>query len=72
PVAVCFRVGWPDEKIRVVSLRDMASVTHNEDLIRTTLYLISPALAGCQGRSRLYNPDHDHLFRPKPLRRDGI
>ncbi|MEO0535555.1 MAG: precorrin-4 C(11)-methyltransferase [Cyanobacteria bacterium P01_A01_bin.123] len=71
PVAVCFRVGWPDEKIRVVPLSDMASVTHNEDLIRTTLYLISPALAGCQGRSRLYNPDHHHLFRPKPLRRNG-
>lgn len=68
PIAICFRIGWPDEKIRVVPLSEMASVTHDEDLIRTTLYLISPALADFQGRSRLYNPNHDHLFRPKPGR----
>lgn len=45
PVAVCYRVGWPDEKIWVVPLQQMATLTHTEQLIRTTLYLISPALA---------------------------
>lgn len=65
PVAICFRVGWPDESIQVVPLSEMAMVTQRDNLIRTTLYLISPALAGGQGRSRLYNPDHDHLFRPQ-------
>lgn len=82
PVAVCFRVGWPDEKIWVVPLAEMAALTQRERLIRTTLYIISPALArrpkgalgsqalqdwdGLKGdgaRSRLYNPDHSHLFR---------
>ena len=82
PVAVCFRVGWPDEKIWVVPLNEMASLTQQERLIRTTLYIISPALAhrpngeiegmagsqdrdstGDRARSRLYNPDHSHLFR---------
>lgn len=65
PVAICFRVGWPDEQIWVVPLADMATVTHRENLIRTTLYIVSPALRGAQVRSRLYNPDHTHLFRPK-------
>lgn len=80
PVAICFRLGWPDEKIWLVSLEQMALVTQQENLIRTTLYIISPALAAAtvpadiarageveallQTRSRLYNPDHDHLFRP--------
>jgi precorrin-4/cobalt-precorrin-4 C11-methyltransferase len=67
PVAVCFRIGWPDEKIWVVPLREMASLTQQENLIRTTLYVISPALAEAKAeglRSRLYNPEHTHLFRP--------
>lgn len=81
PVAVCFRLGWPDEKIWVVPLTQMSTVTEREKLIRTTLYVVSPALAAAtvptalqpeaalplpQTRSRLYNPTHDHLFRPAP------
>ncbi len=66
PVAICFRVGWEDEKIVVVPLEKMAFVTRTEDLIRTTLYLISPALTASQSvRSQLYHPEHSHLFRPK-------
>ncbi|MGD1861122.1 MAG: precorrin-4 C(11)-methyltransferase [Leptolyngbyaceae cyanobacterium] len=65
PVAVCFRVGWPDEQIWLAPLSDMAVVTQRENLIRTTLYIISPALAGAAVRSRLYNPEHAHLFRPR-------
>jgi precorrin-4/cobalt-precorrin-4 C11-methyltransferase len=67
-VAICYRLGWPDEKIVVAPLQEMAQVTQQQRLIRTTLYLISPALdarrSGEAVRSRLYHPDHDHLFRP--------
>lgn len=71
PVAVCFRLGWPDEKIWLIPLSDMAGLTEREQLIRTTLYVISPALASAKTRSssptrsRLYSPDHAHLFRPR-------
>lgn len=66
PVAICFRIGWPDEKIHIVPLEKMAEVTEAENLIRTTLYLISPALNTQQNyRSQLYHPQHSHLFRPK-------
>jgi precorrin-4/cobalt-precorrin-4 C11-methyltransferase len=68
PVAICFRLGWPDEQIWLVPLAEMAVVTQRENLIRTTLYVISPALAGGKVRSRLYNPEHTHLFRPRPTR----
>ncbi|MGK7876321.1 MAG: precorrin-4 C(11)-methyltransferase [Xenococcaceae cyanobacterium] len=69
PVAVCFRIGWPDEKIWVVPLDKMAAITQEENLIRTTLYVISPALRAVEkniseARSRLYHPEHSHLFRP--------
>ncbi|MBH8551213.1 precorrin-4 C(11)-methyltransferase [Nostocaceae cyanobacterium CENA357] len=63
PIAICFRLGWPDEKIKVVPLKQMADCTHAEKLIRTTLYVISPALLPATGRSRLYDPEHSHLFR---------
>ncbi len=63
PVAICYRLGWPDEKIRVVTLAEMADCTHEEKLRRTTLYVISPALLPVSGRSRLYHPEHHHLFR---------
>ncbi|MEM8674231.1 MAG: precorrin-4 C(11)-methyltransferase [Cyanobacteria bacterium P01_G01_bin.67] len=66
PVAVCYRVGWQDEQIWVVPLSAMAAVTREQKLIRTTLYLISPALQSAVAtRSRLYHPDHHHLFRPE-------
>lgn len=74
PVAICFRVGWEDERIWVVPLTEMASVTARENLVRTTMYIISPALTETNGnrtrtdlplqqRSRLYHPEHQHLFR---------
>jgi len=65
PVAICYRLGWPDERICVVPLDQMAATTRQEDLIRTTLYVVSPALAGSDRRSRLYHPQHSHLFRPR-------
>jgi precorrin-4/cobalt-precorrin-4 C11-methyltransferase len=68
PVGVCFRLGWPDEQVWVLPLQEMAAFTHAQKLIRTTLYMISPALAtGISApalRSRLYSPEHSHLFRP--------
>jgi precorrin-4/cobalt-precorrin-4 C11-methyltransferase len=64
PVAICYRLGWPDEKIWLVPLQEMAAKTKLEKLVRTTLYTISPALGEVSARSRLYHPEHYHLFRP--------
>jgi precorrin-4/cobalt-precorrin-4 C11-methyltransferase len=82
PVAVCFRLGWQDEKLWVVPLSEMAAITERENLLRTTLYVVSPALelgggdglkrdgmrrplTGISKRSRLYHPEHGHVFRPQ-------
>lgn len=81
PVAICFRLGWSEEQIWIVPLNQMAEVTEAKDLIRTTMYVISPALRSIASnsasssasnstepetyRSRLYNPEHNHLFRPR-------
>jgi precorrin-4/cobalt-precorrin-4 C11-methyltransferase len=64
PVAIGHRVSWPDEWLQVVPLDRMAAISREQNLIRTTLYVVSPALKAGRQRSKLYSPDHDHLFRP--------
>ncbi|MFM1798867.1 MAG: hypothetical protein RLZZ117_1145 [Cyanobacteriota bacterium] len=64
PVAMGYRVSWPDQWLQVVPLREMAATSRERGLIRTTLYIVSPALTGAgQARSRLYSAAHNHLFR---------
>ena len=68
PVAICYRVGWEDEKIAIVPLEKIAQTTEDYQLVRTVLYIISPALKQLSDfdfRSRLYHPQHHHLFRPR-------
>jgi precorrin-4/cobalt-precorrin-4 C11-methyltransferase len=66
-VAICYRLGWEDERILIVPLADMAAVTHKENLTRTTLFVISPALNNLNNsikeRSQLYSAQYDRLFK---------
>ena len=66
-VAICYRLGWEDEKILTVPLSEMADVTQKENLTRTTLFVISPALNHLNKdrkmRSQLYSSHYKRLFR---------
>jgi precorrin-4/cobalt-precorrin-4 C11-methyltransferase len=66
-VAICYRLGWEDEKILMVPLSEMASITIKENLTRTTLFVISPALnnlrSSTKERSQLYSSHYQRLFR---------
>jgi precorrin-4/cobalt-precorrin-4 C11-methyltransferase len=68
-IAICYRIGWEDERVVLCRLDELAAVTHREKLTRTVLYVISPALdamtTATTARSRLYSSDHRHIFRPK-------
>ena len=64
PVAIGYRLSWPDQWLQVVPPSGMAQVSREQKLIRTTLYVISPALAASrEARSKLYSASHSHLFR---------
>lgn len=67
PVAICHRVGWPDERIVIVPLTAMAQTTKEYGLTRHTLYIVSPALQQHDNinghRSHLYHPQYGHRFR---------
>ena len=66
-VAICYRLGWEDEKILTVPLTEMAFTTIKENLTRTTLFVISPALNHVNKservRSQLYSSHYKRLFR---------
>ena len=67
PAAVCYRVSWEDERLIRTSLEDVPHVLREERLHRQVLILVGKALGGFAGdgapRSRLYHPEHRHLYR---------
>jgi precorrin-4 C11-methyltransferase len=65
PAAILYRVSWPDEKMILTELRDLAAEVRRHDLTRTTLIVVGKAVAGRQNRSRLYDQNHGHIFRAR-------
>jgi len=65
PVAIAYRVSWPDEKIIVTTLTNLAGEVRRHRLTRTTLFLVGDAIGGRRNRSRLYDRSHGHLFRAR-------
>lgn len=65
PAAIAYRVTWPDEKIIVTTLANLAEEVRRHRLTRTTLFLVGDAIGGRRNRSRLYHRSHGHLFRAR-------
>ena len=64
PVAVVYRVSWPDERILRGTLGDIAAAVRAAKITRTALILVGRVLDPAAGdASRLYDPGHVHLFR---------
>ena len=67
-VIVGYRVSWEDGWTSIIELKDMEKFTLEKKLIRTTIYIISPAICNSSKRSNLYDPSCKHLFRNKKLK----
>jgi precorrin-4/cobalt-precorrin-4 C11-methyltransferase len=66
PVAVAYRVGWPDQRILRGSLDDIQAKVRAAKITRTALILVGPVLASGDFRdSALYDAAHVHLLRPQ-------
>ncbi|HZS01264.1 MAG TPA: precorrin-4 C(11)-methyltransferase [Chloroflexota bacterium] len=77
PVAVVYRVTWEDERVLRGTLADIAGQVRAAKIAKQALILVGPAVevalsrGAAERRSRLYSPDHSHLFRqarPQPAR----
>jgi precorrin-4/cobalt-precorrin-4 C11-methyltransferase len=66
PVAVAYRVGWPDETLVVATLADIREKVKAAGFTRTALILVGRVLARSEfPESRLYAADHHHVLRPR-------
>lgn len=67
PVVVAYRVSWPDEKIIRATLGTLRESMRNAGITRTALILVGHVLGAETAftDSRLYNPAHHHVLRPR-------
>lgn len=67
PVAVVYRVGWPDQQIIHGTLADIHGKVRTSKITRTALILVGPALSRSHGfpDSALYDPAKPHVLRPR-------
>ncbi|MBO7069201.1 MAG: precorrin-4 C(11)-methyltransferase [Bacteroidaceae bacterium] len=63
PVAACYHLTWPDQKIYRGKLKDLAKIVHDNNLTLTTMLVVGEAIDNRQGLSELYNKHFTHLFR---------
>ena len=63
PVAACYHLTWPDQRIFRGVLKDLAKIVHDNQLTLTTMLVVGDAIDNRQGLSELYNKHFTHLFR---------
>jgi len=67
PVAVVYRVGWPDQVLLRGTLTDIHAQVRAAKITRTALILVGPALGdgGAFPDSALYDAAKPHVLRPR-------
>lgn len=72
PVAIAYRVGWPDQAFLRGTLADIRELVKQAGFTRTALILVGRVLAR-EGfdDSALYDAAHHHVLRPKEGRTQG-
>ena len=63
PVAACYHLTWPDQRIYRGQLKNLANIVHDNHLTLTTMLVVGEAIDNRRGFSELYNRHFTHLFR---------
>ncbi len=63
PVAACYHLTWPDQRIYRGVLKDLARIVHDNNLTLTTMLVVGEAIDNRKGLSELYNKHFSHLYR---------
>ena len=63
PVAACYHLTWPDQRIYRGQLKDLARIVHDNHLTLTTMLVVGEAIDNREGLSELYSKHFTHLFR---------
>ena len=71
PVAACYHLTWPDQKIYRGKLKDLAKIVHDNKLTLTTMLVVGEAIDNRKGLSALYDKHFTHLFRKGSTKGQG-
>ena len=63
PVAACYHLTWPDQRIYRGVLKDLAKIVHDNHLTLTTMIVVGEAIDNRNGLSELYNKYFTHMYR---------
>jgi precorrin-4/cobalt-precorrin-4 C11-methyltransferase len=63
PAAVVVRATWPDERVHLTTVGDLAETIRDDGARTTVLVLVGPALHGAAPRCKLYDPAYAHGHR---------
>ena len=63
PVAACYHLTWPDQRIYRGKLIDLSKIVHENRLTLTTMIVVGEAIDNRAGLSELYSKHFTHLFR---------
>jgi precorrin-4/cobalt-precorrin-4 C11-methyltransferase len=67
PAVVVVRASWPDERVLVTTVAELADTMREDGARVTVLVLVGPALAGAAPRCLLYDPAYAHGHRRRSL-----
>ena len=63
PVAACYKLTWPDQRIYRGQLQNLAQIIADNHLTLTTMIVVGDAIGNRTGLSRLYDDHFTHMFR---------
>jgi precorrin-4/cobalt-precorrin-4 C11-methyltransferase len=63
PAAVVVRASWPDQRVVMTTVGELAGQLRAAGATTTVLVLVGPALQGAAERSHLYSPGYAHRYR---------
>jgi len=71
PVAVCYRLTWPDQQVWRGELDNLADIVRECGKTRTVLLIVGEAIGARGKRSKLYDPAFSHGFREASQKERG-
>ncbi len=65
PLAILYRVSWPDEQVWIGKLSELTTIIKENKLTRTVMIVVGEAIGARKNRSWLYDDKWHHIFRKK-------
>lgn len=72
PVAVVYKVSWPDQLILKGELINLSKIIKDNNITKTALIIIGKCLNGTEQRSKLYDKEFGHEYRKELTNQESL